>query len=960
MRGGEIPLLFKVRHMDTLEFFRRVLPQDGFYVSACLTSEGMRQGFVKTLEELAAVCLRLDKTGNNTYYAVSSYKEKGKRKQDNVYATKLVALDIDVGKYGDEGELKNSYASAKDALVAVGKFIADTSMPKPMIVFSGAGLHVYWVLDRALAPDLWLPLAQAIKKLAVAHGLIIDPAVPADSARILRPIGTTNPKTGKTVRLLIDAPDVDTDALINMVGVVAAPPVKSNYNLINNLTVDRNFPPAVASTLVDKCQQIKWAVNNQAEVSEPLWYALLGIAAHCEDPENTAIEWSRQHNGYSQEATLSKLAQWKRVTTGPTTCSKIEAERPDGCKGCRYKDKIGTPTRLGFKYQEVQSAAPDEISNQVVIPKPYKRTAHGIKCTIDGTDIDVCNFDIYPVSYGRDESLGYETVRYNWHRAHVGWQRLTFRQAYLTEGHREFPTALADQGIVLPNKKTMEIFQHMLRSYMDELRKVRTMTNLYSSMGWKEGFTQFLIGDTLLRLDENGYAAEEEVNLAVASQRSGSEMFGVDGTLAAAVQGTAIIERFNMPQHGFAYLYSLSSVLYAFTGLKGVVLSLYGPTGGGKTLAQLWGQSIYGNPDKLHFAAKYTQNSLFARMASYCHMPLSIDEATMMQDKDVGDFVYWVSQGRDKARLNRNAEERDAKTWALNVSVSTNRSLQSKMVSTGLETDAQMARMLEVTVPQHDLFVKDSSVGRRIYNHVNANYGHVGREFLKKLLEIGEAGVKSLIAEATDKFSFRYNSEFSGEERFWEQAIILADLAGRLATEWNLIAFDFRKPTLWVLEEVGAIRKSIQDNKLDAFDLLAEYFNDCAQTAVTVFHTMGQKPVADHSRMPRADIRIRFDVHRKAPGVQFDKGVVMMDRAHLRKWLSLHGADYRAVLNEITDENALATPRSQKYYLGKDTPVKTGQTYVVGVNLSHPRLQGILNEADTAVENITLGTLQVV
>lgn len=949
--------------MDTLEFFRRVLPTDGFYVSACLTPEGMRQGFVKTLDELAAVCLRLDKTGNNTYYAVSSYREKGKRKQDNVHATKVVALDIDVGKYDDEGNLKNSYASLKEALLAVSKFIVDASMPKPMLVFSGAGLHVYWVLDKALAPDQWLPLAQAIKRLAVSHSLIIDPAVPADSARILRPIGTTNPKTGKPVRLLIDAPDVDTDELINKLNVTAtaAPQAKSKYGLINNLTVDRGYPPATASVLAEKCQQIKWAVSNQPEVPEPFWYALLGVAAFCENPEQTAISWSDQHPSFSQDETLKKLDQWKRVTTGPTTCTKLEAERPDGCKGCRYKDKIGTPTRLGFKYQEVDTVAPpDQVATQVKIPKPYKRTEHGIKCTIDGTDIDVAPFDIYPVSYGRDESLGYETVRYDWFRKHVGWQRLSFRQAYLAEGSREFPTALADQGIVLANKKTTEIFQHMLRSYMEELRKVRAMTNLYSSMGWKEDFTQFLIGDTLIRLDEHGYAVEEEVSLAVSSQKSGSEMFGVEGTLAAEVQGTAIMERFAMPQHGFAYLYALSSVLYAYTGLKGVVLSLYGPTGGGKTLAQLWGQSIYGNPDKLHFAAKYTQNSLFARMATYCNMPLSIDEATMMQDKEVGDFVYWVSQGRDKARLNRNSEERDAKTWSLNVSVSTNRSLASKMVSTGLETDAQMARMLEVTIPQHDMFVKDSAVGRKIYNHVNSNYGHVGREFIKKLLELGEAGVRSMIAEATDKFAFRYNAEFSGEERFWEQAIILADLAGRLATDWNLISFDFRKPTQWVLEEVGAIRKSIQDNKLDAFDLLAEYFNDCASTAVTVFHTLGQKPVADHSRMPRADIRIRFDVFRKSPGDPFDKGTVMVDRAHFRKWLSLHGADYRTVVNEVAEENALATPKSQKFYLGRDTPIKIGQTYVVGVNLSHPRLQGVLDEADTAAENLTLGKLQVV
>jgi hypothetical protein len=72
--------------------------------------------------------------------------------------------------------------------------------------------------------------------------------------------------------------------------------------------------------------------------------------------------------------------------------------------------------------------------------------------TVDETDIDVCKFDIYPVGYGRDESLGYETVRFHWNRPHRGWQELVMRQALLTEGHRDFATVLADQGIVLLNR----------------------------------------------------------------------------------------------------------------------------------------------------------------------------------------------------------------------------------------------------------------------------------------------------------------------------------------------------------------------------------------------------------------------------------------------------------------------------------------------------------------------------
>ena len=78
-------------------------------------------------------------------------------------------------------------------------------------------------------------------------------------------------------------------------------------------------------------------------------------------------------------------------------------DRPNGCSGCRFKDKIGSPARLGVQYQEVQLVQPpDNTANQIPIPKPFKRTANGIKITIDDTDIDVCRFDIYPVGYGKD------------------------------------------------------------------------------------------------------------------------------------------------------------------------------------------------------------------------------------------------------------------------------------------------------------------------------------------------------------------------------------------------------------------------------------------------------------------------------------------------------------------------------------------------------------------------------
>jgi hypothetical protein len=941
--------------MDTLEFLQRVLPTEGFYVTTVINEDGNKQGFFQSIEELANAISGLDRRGNNTYFALSSFIEKGSRKQDNVKATKVLALDVDCGE-------NKPYPSWKEGLLALSAFVEEMDLPKPMVVHSGNGLHVYWVLTRELPPEKWKPLAKALKTATIKKGFHVDAGVTANSALVLRPVGTTNPKNGNQVKLLINASVYSVErmytSLCNYLPKDTAE--RKDSGLSESLKVENTLPPANPALVMSKCQQINWAVKHQREVTEPMWYNMLGVAAYCENPEETAIAWSEQHPNFDPSHTIKKLEQWKAVTTGPATCTKFDLDRPNGCKGCPFFGKVGSPARLGIQYKEVSVAQDvlDPVAREVPLPKPYKRTADGIKVTIDEADVDVCNFDIYPVGYGKDETLGYETVRFHWNRPHVGWQELVLRQAHLADGSRDFPTAIADQGIVLYNKYQTIQFQLMLRTYMEELRRRRAMTNIYSTMGWKENFNQFVLGDTIFRRMPDGTVEEENISLSTTMNTSSGDMFGTAGDIQQWTQFTSLTEKADLLTHMFALCLSFSAPLYAFTGLKGLTVSLYGPTGGGKTLAQMWMQSIWGNPDKLHFAAKYTQNTLFARMGLYANLPMTIDEATIMADKDVGDFLYWVSQGRDKARLNRNAEERDAKTFAMPVTLSTNKSMSSKLISSGLETDAQFARLLEVTVKPTDLFTKDSEAGRKVYNFVNNNYGYVGRAFIKKLLELGPSGIRASIDEANSTFKQKYQATFTGEERYWEQALVLADLAGSFAKDWGLINYDYTKGIEWVLAQLGAIRRAVLENKSDSFDILGEYMNAHADSALTVFHQGTQKPMVDHARLPRGSIHVRFDLYRKNAGDYFDSGTMMIDRTHFRKWLSSQGADYKAFMQDINDENINATPRSQKAYLGKDSPIRVGQTYVVGVNLNHPRLQGILDKENENVDDMVFGQLK--
>ncbi len=958
--------------MNTLEFLQHVLPSEGYYC-AIVINEGSapQQAFFNTVEELATNCQHLDAGGNNTYYAYSSFNIRGNRKQTNVHSTKVVAIDVDC--VDDE---KHTYKNQKDGLAALLKFITDTGLPKPMIVSSGRGLHVYWVLDKALSPTEWTPLAMLMKQAAATQGFDIDPTITADSARVLRPTKTHNPKNGAEVNVLLTADLTDHRTLQNILqsyvpqGVTYVTPnvptiINKPSALAAALEIKQDFPPSVPATLVEKCRQIKWAVANQDKVSEPLWYDLIGIAAFCVDPEGTAKAWSSQHPSYNEAETLRKVQQWKANATGPTTCDKIGTDRPKGCDGCEMRGKIGSPTRLGVTYVEatVAADAPDAIASETPLPYRFKRTKiypkhtgagyNVIKQTVDGTDVDICHFDIYPVGYGYDESLGYETVRYKWQRQHVGWQDLVFRQAHLNMGSNEFANTIADQGIVLKGKKQIEGFQYMLRAYMDELRNIKTMTNIHGSMGWKDDFTQFVIGDRLYKREVNGSVTVEDISLTSASGHIGHSMYGHKGTLDAWRDGATMLETANMPWHIFGLNQGFAAPLWAFTGLKGVTISLCGETGGGKSLIQLWQQSIWGDPEKLHFAAKFTHNALFNRLGVYCHLPMTIDEATLMED--VGEFCFVVTQGRDKARLNRVAQEREAKEWATSVTVSTNISFISKMTATGHETDAQMARLLEVNIPPHRIFAKSSTGGRKVHRHIMTNFGVPGDVYAKALLSLGKEGIMMRIAAATAAFGEIYDCKFTGAERYWEQNLILQHVGCQIAAEAGIITYDYMLGISWAVEQLGALRHAVEDNKTDGFKLINEYLNEVAADALTVMHTVSMPSTIDANRVPRGEVKARFDVYRASMSDKFDHGTVMLVRKQFKQWVSSRGYDYNTLCKEVASGGADATPSGKRFVISRNTSLKIGQQYVLGVNLNNEWMRGYLDEIQHNVEDVTLG-----
>lgn len=129
-----------------------------------------------------------DKQGRTIY--------KGERTQDNASMLRCFWIDIDVRRDGDK-KGANVYETRQDALAWVTQFTAALELPPPnLLVDSGYGWHVYWILEDPMTKAEWQPYADAMRNAIQRHGFRCEAGLTSDAARLLRPPETLNFKAG--------------------------------------------------------------------------------------------------------------------------------------------------------------------------------------------------------------------------------------------------------------------------------------------------------------------------------------------------------------------------------------------------------------------------------------------------------------------------------------------------------------------------------------------------------------------------------------------------------------------------------------------------------------------------------------------------------------------------------------------------------------------------------------------
>jgi len=888
--------------MPTTELLQAVLPSEGWYCIVGLkTGSKPRQTFHKTLEECEQAIAGLMKDEYNAYFACSKYESNTSRTQPNAKYIKAFWLDIDCGENKD-------YPDQPTGLQALQQFCKVTGLPKPTIVNSGRGLHVYWRLSRTITAEEWKPVAERIKYLCEEYDFNVDPSRTSDLASILRVPETLNFKDDppKPVSILAITPEIDYDTIKSRLGVLIAPPeFELPKQQLNELTKalanneEKWFKIIIAKTIKGEgCAQIAKIATEQDTVDYNLWRAALSVAWACEDRDVAIHKISEGHPDYNAAETVRKAMD----TGGPQRCSTFEKYNPEGCDGCPHKGKIAGPIQLGKKIAkaaaednivEVPQEIPELPPTKIVIPDypfPYFRGKNGgiYRSNGDGEDPDlVYAHDLYIVKRMHDP-----------HRGEVAWIRLHLPR----DGIREFALPVTElmskekikerlgwYGVVGGVKQMDAISQFMIK-FVNELQFKTEVEVMRMQFGWTDKDRKFIIGDQEVTAEAIRYSPPSSATSNL------SEYMQPVGSLDEWKEVANVYNREGFEPHAFGFFTAFGSPLLKHLNLKGAVINLINNRSGtGKTtIAQLM-HSVYGHPDEQMLIWRDTMNMKLNRMGIMNHLPISCDEVTKMDGNDFSDFLYAVSQGRARGRLQSqvNQERLNTSKWALLCVCTSNASFYDKLGAMTGTPDGELMRLIEYQIPETGLITKAEA--DELFPKMFLNYGHAGRPYLQWLVGNLEEAI-DMVKQV--QLVIDQKVKFSGRERFWS-GVAACNIAGAMiAKKLGLIDIDIKRVFEWMIKEFSQMRHEIKPPSTNQASVIGEFLNEHRSSILVINDAadnrtgMHQLPIVE----PKYDLLVRMEPDTKK---------LFISAKHLRKFCTD---------NRITLKDALKALESDGIY----------------------------------------------
>lgn len=205
-------------------------------------------------------------------------------------------------------------------------------------------------------------------------------------------------------------------------------------------------------------------------------------------------------------------------------------------------------------------------------------------------------------------------------------------------------------------------------------------------------------------------------------------------------------------------LISLSSVILGYLGeelsLDTLIVHIYGNSTTGKSTALKLAISLFGYPDVkkngLFSTYNATENALIKQLEGIKGVPFAFDEISMSKTKNFTDMIYKISNGVDKARLNKNSEQVKKEPWLTTIMSNGEKSL----VGSANKNAGIHIRVLEI---ENVTWTKSSENSEKINSIILENYGHLGFEFAQYVLNLGKDKIKDKYDKIVSKLKMIFD-----------------------------------------------------------------------------------------------------------------------------------------------------------------------------------------------------------
>ncbi len=283
---------------------------------------------------------------------------------------------------------------------------------------------------------------------------------------------------------------------------------------------------------------------------------------------------------------------------------------------------------------------------------------------------------------------------------------------------------LFGMGVIIALKKRGQFMEYLLDQRPAEVFATTCRP------GWHESGAFVLPGRTI-GSDKVRYQASAK----------GQNLFSVRGSLegwkvevAAKCEGNPILT--------LAIGCALAGPLLSLVGVLGGGVHLVGDSSSGKTLAQLIGSSVWGDPGIFAASWDMTKGGLEIEASSRNDTMLPLDEIKRADPKRVQEMAYSLANGQGKGTMTRDREARGKLSWRLLALSSGERSLSEHAAISGNAAHAGAElRMVDVNAGTrtHRAFdelhgLEGADFHRQLTVAVGANHGHIGPAFVEKLL----------------------------------------------------------------------------------------------------------------------------------------------------------------------------------------------------------------------------------